>query len=225
MIYRDRKFLSILTLTEGRDYVTYDELIHVLEERPSNAVYIERNGTLCGLITCGRITRNRDEKKRRVPFNKKYTYVYPCEYMHVRQFFRDKANINMLPVVSEDGRLLGDYVRYDDLICRDHAEILCRDHYVVQGLKEDAPNVVFVKPVVLEEGSIKTEMFLWWIQKLKSEGVHLQVIQSWEVKDYLNINIVRCFLYVDEDEAIGIETLNQLYRYKVIRLFVSLRGR
>lgn len=32
MIYRDRKYLSILTLTEYRDYVTYDELIHVLED-------------------------------------------------------------------------------------------------------------------------------------------------------------------------------------------------
>ena len=62
MTYRDRKYLSIIALTEDRDYVTYDELIHVLTERPSDTVYIKWNGILCGLVTYGDIARKHDEK-------------------------------------------------------------------------------------------------------------------------------------------------------------------
>ena len=72
MIFADRKYLSILTLTEDRDYVTYDELIHVLEERPSGRVYIERDGILCGLITAGRSERRHDDKTRRFHSTKKF---------------------------------------------------------------------------------------------------------------------------------------------------------
>ena len=64
MVYRDRKYLSVLALTEDRDYVTYDELIYVLEERPSNEIYIERGGILCGLTTSGRIERSGRTRSR-----------------------------------------------------------------------------------------------------------------------------------------------------------------
>lgn len=154
MIYKGRETLTILPLTEDRDYATYDELISALTELPSNSIYIERDGVLCGLITSGRIVRNCDEKTRRVPFNKKFTYVRPGEYMRARQIFKDKTKINALPVVSEDGRLLGEYVRWDDLVGRDYAEILCRDPYVLKSLKENIRDVVFVEPEVHGGGRI-----------------------------------------------------------------------
>lgn len=218
MIYTDRKYLSILTLTEDRDYVTYDELIHVLEDRPSNAVYIEWGGILCGLLTSGDITRNHDGKTRRIPFSKKFTYVHPEEYMHVRQIFRDKENINVLPIVSEDGRLLGDYMRWSDLICRDYAEVLCKDPYVLQELKSYIQNAVFVAPAIRGETN-RNVMFSWWKQRLEREGIHLQVIQHWEMNDYLNVETVKLFLFVDKDEMIGIRTLHQcIYHNKVNKL-------
>lgn len=205
MIYTDRKYLSILTLTEDRDYVTYDELIPVLEERPSNTVYIEQDGILCGLITYGDIYRSRDEKIRRVPVNKEYTYVHLGEHMRVRQIFKDRANINALPVVSGDGRLLGDYVRWNDLICTDYAELLWKDPYVLQELKARIQDAVFVEPVVYG-GAFRERMFSWWRQKFEREGIHLQVIQHWEIKNYLDT--ADCFLFADEDEKRGIEILN-----------------
>lgn len=220
MIYTDRKYLSVLTLTEDRDYVTYDELIYVLEERPSNAVYIERDGILRGLITSGRIRRSRDEKTRRVPFSKKFTYVCSGEYMRVRQIFRDKENINALPVASEDGRLLGDYVRWNDLIGTDNAELLCKDPHVLQSLKENIQDTVFVEPTVRRGGALKDKMLSWWRQKLESEGLHVQVIQHWEMKDYLNA--AKYFVFVDEDERRGIEVLYQCLRSEETREFLTI---
>lgn len=218
MIYRDRKYLSILTLSEDRDYVTYDELIRVLEDRPSSAIYIERDGTLCGLITPGRVQRSREEKTRRVPFNKKFTLVRPGEYMRVRQIFRDKANINMLPVVSADGRLLGDYARPDDPIGTDYAELLLKAPYVLQGLKESVQDVVLVEPST-REGAYKHRMFAYWIQQFENSGIRLRVIQHREIKDYHN----KIFLFVDEYETLGAEALYQrLYQQNPDNTYISI---
>ena len=205
MIYTDRKYLSILKLEEDRDYVTYDELIYLLTERPSDAVYIERDEILCGLLTFGDIMRRRDEKTRHVPFNKKFTCVHPEEYWRVRQIFRDKKNINALPVVSEDGRLLGGYVRWNDLFDMDYAELLYKDPYVLRNLKENIQNTALVEPVVRRGGANGREIFLRWRQKLESEGIQLQVIRHGEIKG----SHIETFLFVDEDEKRGIQVLNQ----------------
>ena len=204
MIYTDRKYLSILELEEDRDYVTYDELIHLLTERPSDAVYIERDETLCGLLTFGDIDRNRDEETRHVPFNKKFTCVHSEEHWRARQIFRGKRNINALPVVSEDGRLLGGYVRWNDLFDMDYAELLYKDPYVLQSLKENIQNTALVEPTV-RGGAKNDEMFLYWRQKLESDGIHLQVIQHGEIKD----SNKETFLFIDEDEKRGAQVLNQ----------------
>lgn len=206
MIYRDRKYLSILSLTEDRDYVTYEELIHVLTERPSSRVYIERDGILCGMITSSRVRRNRD-KKSLVLFRKKFIFIHPMEYLRAQQIFREKEKINALPVVSEDGRLLGDYVRSNELIGTDYTELLYKDPYILQGLKEKSQNTVFVKPAVCK-GTITDKMFLCWKQKLKSEKLHLRTIQHGEIPNYLHT--AEYFLFVDEDEKCGAEII---YKY------------
>lgn len=207
MIYRDRKYLTILTLTEDRDYVTYDELIQVLTERPSDAVYIELNGILCGLLTSGHIAKNCDKKNRRVLFSKTFTSVHPGDYMRTQQIFRNKANINMLPTVSEDGHLLGDYVRWDDLIGTDYAELLCKDSSILRDMKADI-SCFFVEPSA-RGGALKHKMFSWWKHKLESENIQLQVIQHWEIENHLND--AKMFFFVDEDEKRGVEALNNLY--------------
>lgn len=182
MIYRDRKYLSILTLTEDRDYVTYDELIAVLTERPSYAIYIERDGMLCGILSSRHIIKRHDGKNRHVPFNEKFTSVQPGEYLRARQIFKDNTTFKVLPVVSEDGHLLGDYVRWNDLTGTDYAELLYKDPYVLQGLKTNIRDAVFVAPTV-HGGANRGGMFSRWRQKLESEGIHLQVIEQWEIKD------------------------------------------
>ena len=45
----------------------------MFQARPSNTVYIERDGMLSGLITSGDIARKYDEKTCRVPINKKFS--------------------------------------------------------------------------------------------------------------------------------------------------------
>ena len=200
MIYTDRKHLLILTLTENRDYVTYDELIHILTERPSSTVYIERGGILCGIVSTGDILRKRDDKTRRVPSNKEFTSVRPEEYLRARQIFKDIKNINMLPVVSEDGHLLGEYARWSSLIGIDHAELLCKDPYVLQGLKTHIQNTFFVEPVCAGEGRNSHKMFSWWRQRFENEGIHLQIIQRWEIEDYCTAKIL-CLLMKMKETA------------------------
>lgn len=204
MIYTDRKFLSILPLTEDRDYATYDELIQVLEKRPSNAIYVERDGILCGLITAGCIEKQHDGKTRRVPFNKKFTSVHPGEYLRTLQILKKFAEV---PVVSDNGHLLGDYARWDDLISIDYARLLCEDPYVLQVLKENIQNIVLVKPACWEDSEERRETFLWWKHKLESVDVHLQEIYHWEIKDYHNVDKTFLFIVNRAEESVKCELI------------------
>ena len=76
--------------------------------------------------------------------------------MRVKQLFGERE-IHAAPVVSEDGRLLGDYTRGNDLICRENAEVLCADPYVLQKLKENGKGVFLVE--VRGGGYIKKKCF------------------------------------------------------------------
>ena len=205
MTYRNRKYLAILKLTEDRDYATYDELISLLTEQPSHTVYIERDGILRGIISVGDILRKRDEHSRRVSFNQTFTFVHPGEYWRVRQIFSERKNINILPVISEDGHLLGDYVRWDSSICMDHAKLLCKDPYVLEALKAHIQKTFFVEPAVHGGGADRGKLFLWWRQGLENEGVRLRVIQHWEIKDDYT---VKYYVFIDEDERSSAVALN-----------------
>lgn len=209
MIYRDRKHLSILTLTEDADYVTCDELIRVLEARPADAVYVERDGMLCGMLTNGDILRGMDRKTRLVWFHKKFAFVHQAEYMRARRIFAEKPGVYSLPVVSEDGRLLGDYLRWNGMTGTDYFELLCKDPHVLQGLKANVHDAVFVKPSA-RGGVDRTEMFLWWKQRLKSEGIRLPTIRREEIRD--SLNDVKYFLFADEDEKRGTANLDLLHQ-------------
>lgn len=211
MIYRDRKFLPILALPEDRDYATRDELVRTLKERPSDAVYVERDGILCGLVSYARILRFYDKENRRIPFNKNYTYIHPGEYWHARRIFKEKANIHILPVVSEDGRLLGDYLRWDDLIGTDYAELLCNDPYVLQGLKETAREIVLAEPAVYG-GIDRGKNFLWWRQRLEREGIHIRASRYWEVKE--GLDGAKRYLAAGEDERRGVVALNKILYHR-----------
>ena len=131
MVYTERKNLTVIELTEDRDSLSFDELIPVLADRPSNMIYIERNSLLYGLISPGRILKTSHAGSRDARINKNFMRVYPEEYMRVREIFRQRRFeskfINALPVVSREGKLLGAYTVYDDSIVAEYTKPLLKD--------------------------------------------------------------------------------------------------
>lgn len=63
MIYIEYDDLTIISLKEKKDFLTFEELGRVLQEHPANILYCEFDGLLYGIVSMGDIDRA-DENHR-----------------------------------------------------------------------------------------------------------------------------------------------------------------
>lgn len=208
MVFKDRTELAIFDLPEDRDYVTRDELVQVLTEHPCGTVYVEKENTLLGIITSGRIARKYDPDKQQVKFNRQFTAVYPEEYMKVRQIFSNRNAVNELPVVTKDRRLMGEYVRWDDALGMDYVELLLKDPYVLQRISAYADGVVLVEPCA----RAKWMLFSWWRGQFKKNKIPLQTIRQNQIEEHLQST--QAFLFVDQDELLRYKAVDRYLQQK-----------
>lgn len=116
MWYTKRRQLTVIEIDEYTESISMEEIKRILLGRPSNMIYCELQGKLFGIISTGDIYRAYVKRQKSVKINKKFSYINAGEHMKARTIFREKRNINALPVVSEDDILIGDYTRWDDIM-------------------------------------------------------------------------------------------------------------
>lgn len=117
MVYRQRDKITIINLQGEKEKVLFDELEQVILNKPSNIVYCERDRVLQGIISMGDICRARDKGNNFVMVNTQFMCATGMSYMHVKKVFEENKYINALPVLDKDGRLLGNWIRWDDINC------------------------------------------------------------------------------------------------------------
>lgn len=196
MIYTPKEKLTVIELAEEREFVFFDEIIPVLYERPSNMVYIEFQERLYGIISMGDISRENVGNDKKVFINKRYTFIYPEEYMRARKIFYEKKNINALPVVDEKGVLLGDYTRWDDIFYKRNIEsfinIKISEELIIKSVALVKPCKIFEKKNIILEECENT---------LRKIGIHVEIISREQIFDC--IDVIDKVLFVDEDELRG----------------------
>ena len=195
MIYTDYNRLTIIKLEDAVDVISFEVLAGVISDRLSNMIYCELKGKLYGIISMGDIIRADKNGVDFVVINKKYTWVLPDEYIRARNIFREKANINALPVVNNEHKLLGDFTRWEDYL----AEYMC------MGRKQFFKyynRVILVRPSSLFNE--KQRMFRIFYSNLLSMDISVKVIKPNEILNY--IDTVDMVLFVDEDELRATDT-------------------
>lgn len=232
MIFTDRKNLTVLELTEEREAFSYDELIPVLMEMPSNVIYIEVNRKLNGMITMGRISRNWIKNGAKVISpNKNFTSVFPGEYYRAKKTFSENAKIEFLPVVDSERRLLGEYRQHDDDIILQQADFFSGlpDMETVFASLNDIKTVL-VQPNTSSRK--KWELFQRCGTLLEGKGVLFSTVNSQEAAGYFDkdCNIIT----IDWIQRAGLEALCKyiLVNYDSIKphflscaeLFYNLHG-
>lgn len=200
MVYTKRDKLSIIQVHNDEDQISFDLLGKVMQERPSNVIYCECNGKLYGIISVGDIFRAK--KKRAVKINEKFTSIKPHEYMKAKQMFIENRRINAIPVVGDDGQLLGDYVRWDDLIVLEHTSSFFWKSQMA-NIWEKIHSVALVKPSGVFQK--KQRIFSEWKTELEARGIQVIVIDRMKVTDY--IGEVDYVLMVDACEWHGTSSL------------------
>ncbi|MBD5522381.1 MAG: adenylyltransferase/cytidyltransferase family protein [Lachnospiraceae bacterium] len=199
MIYTQHDGLTILKLNDKKNKVSFDTLANVILERPSNIIYCELEDELYGIISMGDIARASESGLDYVAINRVFTRILPNDkYMTAKNIFHEKENINALPVVNEDNKLLGAYTRWDDLYNRNMFTI-----GKVNSFYEDYPLIFLVRPCEIFRERYRT--FRYFYDYLLSQGGAVRDIAYSEVLDY--IDIADLILFVCEDELRAIDTL------------------
>lgn len=118
MIYAGYDELSIISLEEETDTVSFHAISEAILRRPSNVIYFELKKRLYGIVSMGDIARASESGDGQVAINRNMTFILHDGYMTARQIFLEKESINAIPVVNEDHQLVGAYLRWDDLLIK-----------------------------------------------------------------------------------------------------------
>lgn len=207
MIYTQYDKLTIVELVDKKSKISFDVLYQVLLERPSNMIYFELEGELYGIISMGDIARAGEEGADCVVINRKFTRIMLSEYMTARRIFREKENINAIPAVNENNRLLGAYVRWDDLHCRNIFATGEVEHFY-----KCYQCIILVKPCeIFRERYRLFQDFSEYLLRLDG-GSAVKCVTYSEVADYFDI--ADLILFVDEEELRGVNTLAKYILHK-----------
>lgn len=226
MIYINRDRLNILELNDEKDIVSFDTITETILDKPSNMIYCESKGRLYGIISMGDIVRASDKGLNYVVINRNFTQIRPNEYMTARHMFYEKKNINALPVVNEDNKILGAYVRWNDsydrnLFAMEEVEEFCMVYKYV----------ILVRPCEIFRERYRRFKELYG--RLLSLGVTVKDIAHSEVADC--VDTATLILFADEDELRAIKILvryimsnknclvDKLRTYKQIKSYASVQ--
>lgn len=112
MLFLEKQHLPIFETPQELETVDRFLLRDLIIQKPANIVYFQTPERLYGMVSYGDIERSGDDHVR---INRSFTSLTRREYMKAREIFKTKGIISEIPV-TEDGRLVGEFHRYDDIL-------------------------------------------------------------------------------------------------------------
>ncbi len=212
MYYRKRESLAVITVNYDCKSIPFSKLEQTILNNPSYCIYCINNERLIGIVSAGDISRAEGDT---VWINKSFTYVLEGQYMAARTIFKEKLSIHALPVLSKDGILTGEYIRWDDVLqVRMHLNTFGKGAKLkLQKLTfsgggeyyyaDNHSRIVLVKPCVSSKE--KQTLFHKIQKRLQSHGIAANCITHEEIKDYLPST--DAFLFIDENECQAMNAL------------------
>ena len=219
MDYYERSQLPILSFEEETADLDYGMIREAMCEKPCNIVLVEVKNRLFGIVSWGDISRAKRAGKDKVPINRSFTFLKGKQFMRAREIFREKEKIREIPVIDEDGLLLGMCTRNDDLLYLEYRNRWEENRYAhpfLSGLK--AVRIVRAP----EADTRRRKVIDKWIEEFMKCGVVCEQIDFSEIPEKQKEKTP--ILVVDEETNFGagavIEALDGgLYRVDVVRTF------
>lgn len=200
MQYISKKELSVNRIEKDVNEIGFHALAKIIYKKPSNIIYFEKEGKLSGIISMGDIKRACEQRKNEVRVNTNFLCVKMGEFARAKEIFRKNIKINEVPVIDEDGLLVGEYSRWEN------TEML---KCMLDGLEKVIElwmrnqSVILVKPCVYFESSLARFYDMCHLFSLKYEIV--------ECIDFClhakHLNQKTLFLFASESESSGMYTL------------------
>lgn len=206
MIKRDITQLAVYPIATDAEYVPLASLQRLYMEKTSEIVYITKEEKLYGIICMGEALQTKRNVCGGVKINRKFTVLNGYNLIKAREIFKDKWSIHKIPVVNGQGKLLGDYSRWDDMLyIKRNQEDLMKEKELRKVLAR-YENVYTVRPV-----SSKIAEYLRLKSYFEIFSIKYIELDKKDIKEKLAENSICVFL--DEDERRGVQCAYGLVPY------------
>lgn len=202
MIYKDVSELNVLQSTD-EDTLCFEDIETLLRKKPSNIIYLEKNGKLDAIISMGDIFRARKQHKNAVKKNRSFKFLNSKSDICARRIFVAHSNINEIPVIDVNNKLKGAYTRWNDYTFMPVYKNMCKLNCVDRFFRGGVSRIAFVEPV----DKIKKSKFGQVLENIASGKFSnkIDVIKISDLpKTFDNSDYV---VFYDEDEMRGVGTL------------------
>ena len=219
MDYYDRSQLPILSFEEETVDLDRGVIREAICEKPCNVVFIEAKSRLFGIVSWGDILRANKTGKDKVPINRSFTFLKGKQFMRAREIFREKESIREIPVIDEEGLVLGMCARNDDLLYLEYRNQWEENRYVRPFLSRLKAVRIVRAP---KADTRRRKVIDKWSEEFKKYGVVCEQIDFSEIPEKQKEKTP--ILVVDEETSLGagavIEALDgDLYRLDVVHTF------
>lgn len=210
MIRRDIAQLAVYDTKEELDSVPFDCLRNLYLDKTSEIIYFTREKILYGIVC----TREAISGKEVITINKSFTAVQEGDIIKAcRTFQARKTRIHKIPIVNEQGELVGDYSCWDDMLYIERNQNRLMQKESVKKVLEIYNKIYVVQPI-----AYKISVYMQLTSHLDHFGIEYIPLDKEQIAGKLLENA--CFIFVDEDERRGTECL-----FHIEPCFYDIRGK
>lgn len=200
MVRRNLKQLAVYDTKEELDSVPFDCLRNLYLDKPSEIIYFTKEKKLYGIVC----TREATSGGEIMPINKSFTSVQEGDIIKaLRTFQAKKTRIHKIPIVNEQGELVGDYSYWDDMLYIERNQSRLMHKEAVKKVLGVYNKIYVVKPV-----NDKISVYVQLTNHLERFGIEYISLDKEQIAGKLSEEA--CFIFVDEDERRGTERLFQI---------------
>lgn len=213
---RDIERLAVYSIESETEMLSFNQFHQLYIEKTSEIIYITKKEHLYGIVCMGEALAAHKQNGF-VRINKSFTFLKDKNVIKAHEIFRDRRNINKIPIVNEQGRLIGDYSRWDDMLysARNHALFMKKSD--VKKILAGYETIYIIEPV-----EKKHAVYLSMMKYLDCFEIGYEIINKEQFGKRLTEEAVCIFL--NEDERRGIQCLyglvpsvyNGIIRYDIL---------
>lgn len=196
---RDIEKLAVYSIESEAEMIPFTQFHQLYIEKTSEIIYITKEGSLYGIVCMGEALAAHKQNGL-VRINKSFTLLEDKNVMKAHEIFRDRGNINKIPIVDEQGRLVGDYSRWDDMLYSARNHSLFMKELAVKKILADYEAIYVIEPV-----EKKHIMYLSLIKYFNCFEIEYEIISKEQLGERLTEKAVCIFL--NEDERRGMQCL------------------
>lgn len=197
MVRRNLSELATYQISENIEVLPIECLKDLYLDKTSEIIYILKHNTLYGIVCIEDLFKT---ESRIVSVNKNFTRLLEFDIIKAHEIFNRRRNIHKIPIVNNQGELMSDYSRWDDVLYIERIQDRLAHVQLVKEKVELTDIVYVIEPVIS-----KFSIYKCLLENLDSNQIKYVILKKEHIISHVTENAL--FIFVDEDEKRGNECL------------------